>query len=325
VQKENGLVDVIAIGAINWDINIWVEEFPVVGEEVPVNSVTRVPGGKAANVAVAAAKVSNRGTVALFGGLGDDEIGRMQLKVLADEGINISYIKSVQGFESGQAYITINKNGSNRIETLFGANHQFLPEDLLEPSRLLAVGECKVIAVSDPIISTAERIATLGHEHGATVLYDAGTKLQAGIKNLKNVLKYASILIMNSVEAKNLTGSANSSKARERLKQSGSDIGVIIKLGEKGCAYSSRNGEDFELPAIPLEKLGLKVVNTTGCGDAFLGVLAASLAQNFSEYESLERATVAGGLKATRPETRCGLDRQTLDRTLQSWRGIRKT
>ena len=319
------MIDVITVGTINWDINIWVDDFPNVGEEAPVKNITRVPGGKAANVAVAAAKVSPHGTVALFGALGDDEVGRKQLEILAAEGIDISYIKSAHNFESGQAYISIDKNGSNKIETLFGANHQFLPEDLLQPPLLSAIGECKVIAISDPIISTAERVSALGHEHGAAVLYDAGTKLQVGMKNLNNVLRNTFILVMNSVESKKLTGSADPSKVRGRLKNSGLDIGVIVKLGEKGCAYAGRDGENFRLEALPLEKLGLKVVNTTGCGDAFLGVLAASIAQGCSELESLERATVAGGLKASRAETRCSLDKQTFEKTLELWRNIRNT
>jgi ribokinase len=314
------LVDVITIGAINWDINIWVDDFPVIGEEVPVKRITRVPGGKAANVAAAAARFSGRRRVALFGAVGDDEVGRRQIEILAKENIDVSFIKSTQGFESGQAYITIDKNGSNYIETLFAANHQFLPEDLLQPRRRSAISECKVIAISDPILSTAERMSTLGRENGATVLYDAGTKLQAGIMGLRKVLMNTSILIVNLVESKKFAGSAEPSEVRRKLMGSGIDVGVIVKMGEKGCAYEGRNGEILRLPALPLEKLGLKVVNTTGCGDAFLGVFAASMAQGFSELESLERATVAAGLKATKAETRCGLDKQDFDKALELWR-----
>jgi ribokinase len=314
------LADVITIGAINWDINIWVDDLPAVGEEVPIKEITRVPGGKAANVAVAAARVSDQGRIALFGALGDDDIGTKQAEILAREGIDVSQIKSVSGYESGQAYITIDKNGSNIIETVFGANHQFFPEDLLQPSRLAAISECKVIAVSDPLIQTAERISALGVERGAIILYDAGTKLQAGVKKLNKVLKNTSILVMNSVESEKLTGSTEASGVREKLKDYDLDIGVIVKLGDKGCAYAGRNEEVLNLPALPLEKLGMKVVNTTGCGDAFLGVFAASIAQGFSEAQSLERATVAGGLKATKAETRCSLDKQTFEKTLELWR-----
>ncbi|WXG45062.1 MAG: PfkB family carbohydrate kinase [Promethearchaeati archaeon SRVP18_Atabeyarchaeia-1] len=310
----------ITIGAINWDINIWVDNFPVVGEEVTVRQVTRVPGGKAANTAVAAARVSHRNRVAVFGAVGTDDIGRGQVETLAEEGIDVSHIKVVRGIESGQAYITIDRNGSNFIETLFGANHHLLPEDLVRPENLATISDCKVIAISDPLVSTAERISALGTEHDATILYDAGTKLQAGAEKLKTVLRNVSILVLNSVESQQFAGSDDPSEVRRKLKNHDLDMGVIVKLGEKGCAYAGRDGETLRLPALPLEKLGLKVVNTTGCGDAFLGVLSASMAQGFSVAQSLERATIAGGLKASKAETRCSPDKQALDKALESWR-----
>jgi ribokinase len=315
-----GLIDVITIGAINWDVSLWVGDFPALGEEVPVKKITRVPGGKAANVAVAAARVTDKKRVSLFGALGADDISKTQIRVLLNEGVDISCIKFVRGVESGQAYITIDKNGSNIIETLFAANHEFLPEDLFQPSRLAAIKQCKVIAISDPIIPTAEKVAAMGIEKGATILYDAGTKLEVGLKKLKSVLLHTSVLILNSVESKTMAASTNPSKVREKLKEFDLDVAVIVKLGEKGCAYAGKSDETLVFPALPLEKFSLKVVNTVGCGDAFLGVLAASLSQGFSEAQALERANVAGGLKATRAETRGSPRKKELETYLEAWR-----
>lgn len=315
-----GLTDVITIGAINWDINMWLDEFPAIGEEVPIRRITRVPGGKAANVAVAAARVSEMNTVSLFGAIGDDDIGRAQTRVLANEHVEIKHIKIVRGVESGQAHITIDKNGSNFIQTLFGANHEFLPEDLLKHSRLAAIRQSKVIAISDPVMPTAEKIANLGSENGATILYDAGTKLQLGLERLKGVLLYTSIFLLNSVESKRLADSNDPLEVREKLKKLDLDVGVIVKLGEKGCVYAGMNDEKLVLPALPLERFSSKVVSTVGCGDAFLGVFAASLAQGFSEAESLERANVAGGLKATKAETWGSPHKNELEETLEAWR-----
>jgi ribokinase len=314
------LIDVITIGAINWDINMWVDDFPALGEEVPVKKITRVPGGKAANVAVAAARVTDKNRVSLFGALGDDDIAKTQIRILVNEGVDTSRIKFVRDVESGQAYITIDKKGSNFIETLFAANHEFLPEDLFQPSRLDAIKQSNVIAISDPIIPTAEKVATLGSKKGATILYDAGTKLEVGFKKLKGVLLRTSVLILNSAESKRMVGSTDPSEVRGKLKKYDLDIGVIVKLGEKGCAYAGRNDETLVLPALPLERFSLKVVNTVGCGDAFLGVLAASLSQGFSEAQALERANVAGGLKATRAETRGSPYKKELETYLEAWR-----
>jgi len=58
------------------------------------------------------------------------------------------------------------------------------------------------------------------------------------------------------------------------------------------------------VPGIDLEKLGLKAVNTVGCGDAFLGMFAAQKSLGLDDEECIERANLAGALKATKPETR---------------------
>ncbi len=44
--KAEFLVKICVVGAINWDINLFVERFPEIGEEVPVEKISRVPGGK---------------------------------------------------------------------------------------------------------------------------------------------------------------------------------------------------------------------------------------------------------------------------------------
>ena len=118
------------LGAINWDINLFVERFPRIGEEVPVERIMRVPGGKGANVAVAAARLLGRGQVALIGCLGRDDIAERQIKILIDEGVDVSGIKFTGDAESGQAYILIDDEGRNIINTLFGTNLELNPEDL---------------------------------------------------------------------------------------------------------------------------------------------------------------------------------------------------
>ena len=109
------MVSVITCGAINSDIKLFVKRFPKTGEEVPIKQIGRVPGGKAANVAVAAARVSDPHAVAIFGGVGNDEIGKEQIDLLKKEGVVTDGIKIVNNIESGQAYIVIDEGGQNMI------------------------------------------------------------------------------------------------------------------------------------------------------------------------------------------------------------------
>jgi sugar/nucleoside kinase (ribokinase family) len=66
------MANLVICGAINWDISCFVEWLPVPGEEVTIRYITRVSGGTAGNVAVAAARILGAKKVALIGALGKE-------------------------------------------------------------------------------------------------------------------------------------------------------------------------------------------------------------------------------------------------------------
>ena len=310
------MVKICVAGAINWDINLFVERFPKIGEEVPVQKITRIPGGKGANVAVAAARLLGPEEAALIGCLGRDSIAEEQIKILKDEGVVVSGIKISETAESGQAYIIIDKDGRNVINTFFGANLQLLPEDMRNPKILNLITESSIVTLIDPPIETIEAAASLAKKHDKTVIWDAGVRSTLGIERLKTILKKIDYLVINEVEVKNLTGETNPLKAWQLLSEVNSDLKLIVKLGERGCSMISPKIM-LSVPPIDLKNLGLKVVNTVGCGDAFLGVFAASKAEGLNDVEALERANLAGALKATKPETRGSPRKEELERYLR--------
>ena len=310
------LVKICVAGAINWDMNLFVERFPEIGEEVPVKRITRVPGGKAANVAVASARILSAGQAALIGCLGRDSIADQQVKILKDEGVVVSGIKSSRDAESGQAYIIIDRDGRNIINTLFGANLKLLPEDLRSPEIFNLLLESSIVTLIDPPIKTIESAAFLAKEQNKTVVWDAGVRSVLGIRKLGTVLKGLDYLAINQVEVKNLTGEKDPQKAWERLSKVNERLRLIVKLGERGCSLISP-GDALTVPAVDLEELGLRVVNTVGCGDAFLGVFAAYKSQGLKDEEALERANLAGALKATKSETRGSPTKDELERYLE--------
>ncbi len=308
------MVRVVCLGAINYDINLFVERFPKFGEEVPVNRITRVPGGKGANVAVAAARVMSPGEVAFIGGLGDDQIAEEQKRILRDEGVDISGIITVKGVESGQAYIVIDSRGENVIHTLFGANHEIKPEDLEEKRRLELIQGARVLAVVDPQLPVIRKVMMLGKRYGAINIWDPGVHCVEGYESLKDILKLVDILLMNAVEVENLTGVSELEKVKSLLSPINSGLAVVKKMGAEGAQLIEPGDKKVtQIRGIPLEKYGYRVVNTVGCGDAFHGVLAASLARGFSLVEALERANLAGAFKATRSETRGSPTKQELE------------
>lgn len=308
------MVQVVSMGAINYDINLFVERFPKIGEEVPVKKITRIPGGKGANVAVAAARLMDVGEVAFIGGLGDDQIAKRQKEVLESEGVDISGIITVKGFESGQAYIVIDSKGENVINTLFGANHEISPEDIEKENRLALIREAKVLAIVDPPLPVVRKVMELGKRYGAINIWDPGIHCVKGYDSLKDVLKFVDILLMNAVEVENLTGVSKPEEVRKRLSPINKTLTVVKKMGAEGSQLIEPGDKQSTLiRGIPLQKYGFKVLNTVGCGDAFHGVLASSLAQGYPLIDALQRANLAGAFKATRSETRGSPNREELE------------
>jgi len=310
------LVKISVSGAINWDINLFVERFPKIGEEVPVERITRVPGGKAANVAVASARILGSGQTALIGCIGKDAIAENQIAILKSEGVVVSGIKFSEDVESGQAYIIIDKDGRNVINTFFGANLRLSPEDLYGSEIFNLLLGSSIVVLFDPPLETIEGEVSLVKKHGKTVVWDAGVRSMLGIEKLETVLKSIDYLVVNQVEVKNLTGKEDPGKAWESLSIINNRLKLIVKLGERGCILVDSE-EIVEVPAVNLKELGLRVVNTVGCGDAFLGVFVASKAQGLEDKEALERANLAGALKATKSETRGSPTKEELGRFLK--------
>ena len=295
----------LVIGCINWDINLFLTRFPQVGEEVPVNKITRVPGGTAANVAVAASRLMKKQEVTLIGGLGADEVGRTQLSILEAEGINTSGIQIFPDQESGQAYILIDKNGHNSIHTYFGANRCISPQLIQDPLLKSLIKAAEVIVIMDPPINTALRVAELGHINDSLIIWDPGVYYELGIGTLSPILAFTDYFILNQVEYTTLLETKDPKCMGQKLATVNANIKGIVKQGARGCTLIKNQGKSVRvIPSVNLQDIGMKVVNTVGCGDAFIGAFAAAKVNQCGDKEALIQANYAGAYKATQEETR---------------------
>ncbi len=303
------MYNVISCGAINWDINLFVSHLPKEGEEVRVLRIERVPGGTAANVIVAAARYLGPGKTAIIGAVGDDEIGRKQIEILKKEGVSTEYVLIINGVESGQAYILIDKDGANVINTFFGANTYLSTKYIASISKVFR--ESKVKVVMDPPLDVAIKILELGYGFGINI-WDPGVYIEYGIKALAKGLRYTDILILNHIEVKELFGTLQLTSLVNRLRELECSK-LLIKYGSKGSQLINIDENTIvNMSTLPLDKISLKVVNTVGCGDAFIGVFGAALSEDKSLIDAMLLATIAAGYKASRRETRGSPSRDVL-------------
>ncbi len=317
------MANLVVCGAINWDVSCFVERLPVPGEEVVANNITRVSGGTGGNIAVAGARILGTGEVALIGALGGDEIARRQIAALEDEGVITDGIDYIDGVESGQAYILIDRTGQNIIASHLGANARLGLEHLSKAQVKHQLEECRGIVLTDPPLQVAKELIELAKRRSVPVLWDPGILINPNREEVQSLARQAEVLFLNETEANALLGTDGLNTAVHRLRELGFANHTVLKLGAQGAAMLEPvSSTVIEVSALPLRKLGLKVVSTVGCGDVFAGVFAAYYVQGEDLQQSLLMASAAAGVNATRPETRSSPERTALEATAQKFRDI---
>jgi len=308
------VASLVVCGAINWDVSCFVQHLPVPGEEVTTKHISRVSGGTGGNVAVAAARILGAKEVALIGALGADGIARQQIAILEKEGVITTGIRQITGEESGQAYILIDERGENVIASYLGANARLSREHLNKKQVKQQLEECRGIALTDPPLEVARELIALAERRSIPVLWDPGILINLDREALLSLAKEVNVLFLNETEADALLGASAVNTRLQRLQKLGFENRVVLKLGAQGAVMLElASGRITQVPSLPLEKLGLKVVNTVGCGDVFAGVFAAYYVLGNSLKQSLLMASAAAGINANRPETRGSPSRLSLE------------
>jgi ribokinase len=115
------------VGSINLDLVAQAERLPRPGETVSGARFSRVPGGKGANQAVAAARLGAH--VKMVGCVGRDELAAEALARLREAGVEEGWL--VKDAPTGIALITVDAVGETTIVVAPGANAELQPEDLV--------------------------------------------------------------------------------------------------------------------------------------------------------------------------------------------------
>ena len=293
---------ILVCGAINWDTTLFVERFPNPGEEVRATKVISVPGGKAANTAVAGAKILGTNNVGVIGMLGADSIAENQIKILENEGIDTSLIFRHEEMLSGQAYVIVDRKGENVILTYQAANLAIMPEEVAQQKVLSAIDNSSTVIVIDPPLDTAGSLITYASKAGKRIIWSPALLTSYGISALQKYLSHVDYLILNQQEAGSLTSIEDGLEACSKISNSLSGINVVVTLGDKGCTLCTK-GKNMIIPPLDFSS-DLRIVSTVGAGDAFLGAFGAFKLKGFEDAQALYLANVAAALKASREDTR---------------------
>src|SRR5690348_8194471 len=121
-------VHLTVVGSVNLDLVAKTERLPRPGETVTGATFSRIPGGKGANQAVAAARLG--ADVVLVASVGGDDFHAAATVELERVGVDMTRFKIADGVATGVALIAVDAHGENEIVVAPGANSELRPEDV---------------------------------------------------------------------------------------------------------------------------------------------------------------------------------------------------
>ena len=283
---------VVVFGSINLDLVVEVPHLPIRGETVIGNRFFSATGGKAANQAVAVAKLGM--PVYSIGRVGSDSFGQMLLANLQRAGVNTKGVTIDPNTHSGVASIVVDERGDNAIACAAGANNSIREEELTEFQTLLPKAKVILIELGIPLPTVVEALKR-AQGHNCTIILDPAP---AQSKLPPEIFQMADIITPNEIEASQLVGFTvdgitTARQAASFLHQMGAKT-VIITLGNQG-AFCSTENEGYWVKPIKVQ-----AVDTVAAGDAFNGALAVALAEGKSLKEAILWGNVAGALAVTK-------------------------
>jgi ribokinase len=280
---------ICVVGSINMDLVVRASRFPSPGETLLGGPFHAYPGGKGANQAVAASRMGAE--VSLVGCVGRP-YGDELLAALDADGVDTRGVRHLEDVATGVGVITVVPSGENAIVVASGANARLSPADVEDSAEVIEAADAVVLQLEVPEEST-QRAIEIARAAGKTTFLNA-----APARPLRRELLFAGdVVIVNRVEAEMLTGREAGTPEGELLRAL-HDLGAahaVVTLGEQGAVHSG-GGAITHQDTFPVE-----AVDTTACGDAFVGTFSVATGEGMPPEESLGLACAAGALAARSP------------------------
>jgi ribokinase len=222
----------------------------------------------------------------MVGHLGHDSFGERLRAGLLEAGVDCSGV-ALAAQPTGVAVIGVEPGGENLIMVGSGAN--------------LAT---RADQVEDAYLAVEHTLLCQNEVEPAATFALIERARQCGARTILNlapaapvpaaVLDALDVLVVNEIEAATAAGSEGDVRALARGLARRHDLTCVVTLGALGAIAATPAG------GWRIGPLTIEPVDTTGAGDAFVGVLAASLDRGRALPEALRHASVAAGLACTR-------------------------
>ncbi len=273
---------IICIGNATWDQTFSVKSPQVKGTRLYADKFSVNGGGIAATAAVAIADCG--GDVNFIGRMGQDKVGDQIYSDLISHGVNMDFSLKYEKTQSSIATIILSDDHSSQI---YVYNDPNMPK---ETASLFELDLSEVTAI----------VADLTWYEGVKVLFERAkqlgipTFLRVSFYNatIIDLLELADYPIYSHPSLLAMTSDINLKRALVKAKKR---VGgnPVVTLSNRGCAWLE-DEIHTELKAIEVD-----VLDTTGAGDIFVGLLALFISNGNTFKHAIETATQISALSCT--------------------------
>ena len=263
------MAEIVVVGSVNLDLSAAVARLPEPGETITGATLSRFPGGKGANQALAARRLGV--DVRLVACVGNDAAAEEALALLREDGVDLSCLQVLADSPTGIALISVAPSGENQIVVAPGANAAMDPGTPIPGSADALICQLEI---------PADVIARAASEFRGFVCANLAPAKEVDA----TVLQRADLVIVNETEA---------AWYGDTLEACGGLVATTY--GSRGATL--RRGGAMIAEAEPPR---VTAVDTVGAGDAFTAALTVALVEGREPPEALRFACAAGAAAATR-------------------------
>ena len=304
---------VVALGAHVLDIlGRYVTHIPEGQGGILLDEIRLAPAGSAAGTAVGLAKLGLE--TFSVGAVGNDALGDVMIRLLNGYGVDTSYVVRKTGLQTSASILPIRPNGDRPALHAIGANAAYSIDDvswqLIESATHVHLGGPDSMRGlgRDGAAQILRRARDAGATTSVDILSEGSPKLLA---ILKPCLPFVDWFMPNADQACKLMETSNAEQAATQLLSLGVG-GIVLTMGGDGSMMTTAR-ERVHLPAHEI-----KVVDTSGCGDAYCAGFIRALKLGWSPEECMKLGNAAAALVATGLGSDAGI--RDLDDTIRFMR-----
>jgi sugar/nucleoside kinase (ribokinase family) len=258
-----------------------------------IDEIRLTVAGTAGGTVVDTAKLGLRSLA--VGAVGDDEKADWVLLTLRKHGVDTSTMQRLKGIPTSATILNIRPNGERPALHVRGASDHFdvSPEtyDQVFSAPIIHLGGTGLLKKLD-----GPRSLTLLREakaRGCIVTFDLIAANAETAAIVEPLLPYIDYFMPSIEEAREMSGQTAPADCARYYLDRGASV-CVFTLGGDGAYYAHKDGTRLTSPAYDI-----RVVDTTGCGDAFDAGMITALHHKMDVETSLRFAQAAAGLVAT--------------------------